>query len=297
MDPLLPAILPVAAIVSIGFLAGRMLSWEHQTLSQLSTYILAPALVADGLYRTALSPSSAAGLLVGFACVSLLLYGGIGGLSRLLRLPPDTQKSLMATTLLPNNGYLGLPLIAFALGPAGLERAIIYTIGSSILMFGIFPALLEGSGLGRGLRLTFKLPLIWAMLAGASLHAFRIPLPLPLDEAMEQLGQAAIPVALLVLGMQLADTQLRVGHYEIAATAIRLLVAPSIAGAVGALLHLTGLDWQVLVLQSAMPAAVNTVVLVTEFGGDGPRVARTIVVTTLLSFLTLPAILEMSARF
>jgi predicted permease len=113
---------------------------------------------------------------------------------------------------------------------------------------------------------------------------------------MEELGRAAIPIALLLLGMQLASTQFRLGKYELFATGIRLLLAPAIAYAVGLALHLKGLDIQVLILQSAMPAAVNTVVLVTEFGGDASRVARTIVVSTLLGFLTLPTMLWASAR-
>ncbi len=291
MAVILPAIAPVALIIFIGFLAGRTLSWEHQTLSQLSVYILAPALVADGLYRTTLSLKSAAGLLLGLTLLSVLLYGGVWLLSTLLNLPLDTYKSLMTTTLLANNGNLGLPLIAFALGGAGLERAIVYMLGSSILMFGVFPALLKGKGVGYGIRLSLKLPLIWAMFFGFSLHIFKVQLPLQLDQGMAQLGQAAIPVALLLLGMQLADTRLAVGKYEMAASVMRLAIAPLIAYTVGRLLQLEGLDLQVLVLQSAMPVAVNTVVLVTEFGGDAAKVARTIVVSTLLSFLTLPAIL------
>ena len=72
---------------------------------------------------------------------------------------------------------------------------------------------------------------------------------------------------------------------------MRLLISPLIAYAVGQGLRLPELDLQVLVLQSAMPTAVNSVVLVTEFGGDAPRVARTVVVSTLMGFLTLPLVL------
>lgn len=297
MTALLPAIVPVSFIILIGFLAGRKLSLDPQTLSQLGVYILAPALVADGLYRTTLSVQSSFGLLLAFTIISLLLYAIAWGISHLFHLSPALQKSLMATTLFPNNGNLGLPLIDFALGSAGLERAIVYMIGSSILMFGVAPALLQGHSLDYGMRLTLKLPLIWAMLGGLSLRWLGIKLPLQLDEGIAQLGRAAIPVALLLLGMQLASTRFQVGKYELFATAIRLLLAPLIAYGVGVALHLQGLDLQVLILQTAMPVAVNTVVLVTEFGGDASRVARTIVISTLLGFLTLPAILWASARF
>jgi hypothetical protein len=296
MTALLPAIITVGLIVAIGLFAGRKLSLDPQTLSQLGIYILAPALVADGLYRTTLSVQSCVGLLVGFAIISVLLYAIVWGLSQSFNLSPSLKKSLMATTLFPNSGNLGLPLIDFALGAAGLERAIVYTIGSSILMFGVAPALLQGNGIGFGIRLTLRLPLIWAMLGSLGLRWLGIELPLPIARGMEELGRAAIPIALLLLGMQLASTQFRLGKYELFATGIRLLLAPAIAYAVGLALHLKGLDIQVLILQSAMPAAVNTVVLVTEFGGDASRVARTIVVSTLLGFLTLPTMLWASAR-
>jgi malate permease and related proteins len=296
MTALLPAIVPVSLIIAIGFLAGRKLALDPQTLSQLGIYILAPALVADGLYRTTLPLGSSLGLLVGFAILSLLLYAIAHLVGRVFHLSSDLQKSLIATTLFPNNGNLGLPLIDFALGEAGLERAIVYTIGSSILMFGIAPALLKGGEILYSLRLILRLPLLWAMLAAISLRLLQIKLPLRLDDGIAELGRAAIPIALVLLGMQLASTHFQVGKYEFLASAIRLFVAPLVACLVGLVLHLRGLDLQVFILQSAMPAAVNTVVLVTEFGGDASRVARTIVISTLLSFLTLSATLWASTR-
>jgi malate permease and related proteins len=296
MTALLPAIVPVSLIIAIGFLAGRKLALDPQTLSQLGIYILAPALVADGLYRSTLPLGSSVSLLVGFAILSLLLYAIAHLVGRVFHLSSDLQKSLVAIALFPNNGNLGLPLIDFALGEAGLERAIVYTIGSSILMFGLAPALLKGGDFFDSLRLILKLPLIWAMVAAVSLRILAIKLPLRLDDGIAELGRAAIPIALVLLGMQLASTHFQVGKYEFFASAIRLFVAPLVACLVGLALHLRGLDMQVFILQSAMPAAVNTVVLVTEFGGDASRVARTIVVSTLLSFLTLSATLWASTH-
>lgn len=295
MTAFFSAIVSVSFIILLGAIAARTISLEAKALSQLSVYILAPALVADGLYRTTLSLQSAISLLLSFALISVILYGIIWVFGYYLELPILTRKSLLATTLLPNNGNLGLPLIAFTLGDEGLERAIIYMIGSSILLFGIIPALLAGHSLSSGFRFTLKLPLVWAMLAGLSLRFFDLKLPFQLDAAIAQLGKAAIPIALLLLGVQLASTRFGVGRYETAASCLRLGVAPLVAYGVGKLFHLTGLDLQVLVLQSAMPVAVNTIVLVTEFGGDSVKVARTIVTTTLASLLTIPFILWLSS--
>ncbi len=289
---LLPAIAPVSLIIFFGFIAGRTLTLERQTLSQLTIYILVPALIAESLYNTKLSAQSTTGLVVGYLLATLTIYLITSATAKLLKFPPQVQKSLIATTLFANNGNMGLPLITFALGTEGLERAIVYLIAASIMMAAVGPALLKGEGLATGVKLTLKLPLLWAMLGGLGLRVLKVELPLRLDEGLGMLGQASIPIALVILGMQLAQTSLRLGKYEVFASAMRLLLAPGITYGVGIALGLTGLDLQVLVMQGAMPTAVNTLVWVTEFGGDPPRVARTIIVSTLMSFLTIPLVLS-----
>ncbi|MEA5536499.1 AEC family transporter [Crocosphaera sp. XPORK-15E] len=296
MTILLPAIIPVAFIIFIGFIAGKTLKLQQQTLSQLTVYILAPALVADSLYTTTMSAESAAKLLLGVFIIASVLYLLVLGVSYWFNLSSLIRKSLIATTLHPNNGNMGLSLVDFALGSGGLDRAIIYMIGSSILLFGITPAILAGTSLKHSLGVVFKLPLIWAMIAGLILRVLQIKLPFNLGEGLHLLGVAAIPIALLILGMQLADTRFKVRKFEFASLNLRLIIAPIIALLIGKLINLDSLDLQVLILQSAMPTAVNTLVLVTEFGGDPPLVARTIVVTTLLSFLTLPMVLWLSTN-
>lgn len=291
MTALLPAILPVSLIICIGYVAGRTLKLDYQTLSHLAIYILVPALIASSLYRNTLSLQSAAGLIVGYLLTTVTLAAIVLLLSRGLKFPPPVKMSLLATTLFGNAGNLGLPLVSFTLGAAGLERAIIYLIAASILMAGVGPALLNTSGLRAGIALTLKLPLFWATLAGLFLQLSGFKLPLRLDEGLEMLGNAAIPIALVTLGMQLAQNPLTLGRYEVIAAGLRLLVSPLIALGIGTSLRLTGLDLQVLVLQSAMPTAVNTLIWVNEFGGEPARVARTIIGSTLLSLGTLPIVL------
>lgn len=288
MTALLPALLPISLIILVGYVAGKTLKLDYQTLSQLAIYILVPALIASSLYRNTLSWQSAVRLVTGFTFTALSLYLLVSLLSRSLGLTPSVRMSLLATTLFSNAGNLGLPLVSFALGEAGLERAIVYLISATILMAGVGPAILNAAGVKAGIALTLKLPLFWAMLMGIFLQLFRIQLPLRLDEGLQMLGNTAIPVALITLGMQLAQNRLVLGWYELMAAGLRLLVAPLIAFGIGNSLRLTGLDLQVLVMQSAMPTAINTLIWVSEFGGEPPRVARTIIASTLLSLGTLP---------
>ncbi|MBR8831974.1 MAG: hypothetical protein N5P05_001716 [Chroococcopsis gigantea SAG 12.99] len=287
MIAILSALLPVAVIIFIGWVAGRKLSVEVHSLSQITVYVLAPALVTDGLYNTTLEVHNSLSILGGFALVSILMYGLTKILSVCLSIPDSVEKSLIACALLPNNGNMGLPVASFALGAAGLERAIIYMIGSSILLFGITPALLRGKGFISGLRLILGLPLLPAMLSGIGLRVFSIHLPFSIDKGINILGQASIPLALIILGMQLAHTTLSMGKYELLGTILKLAIAPIVAYGVGLVLGLSGLDLKILILQSAMPTAINSVVLVTEFGGDVGVISRSVVVTTLASFFSL----------
>ncbi|NER81906.1 MAG: AEC family transporter [Leptolyngbya sp. SIO1D8] len=291
MAVLLPAIAPIALIVFVGFIAGRNLGLDRSTLSRLSLYVLLPALIASSVYNITLSAGKAVILVLGFALTSGILYLSIYAGCQALKVTPLLRKTLIATTLFANTGNLGLPFITFSLGESGLERAVVYLVASSVLLAILGPTLLRGEGFQVGLRITLRLPVVWAMLIGLTLQFLAISLPLRLDDGLTLLGGAAIPVALITLGMQLSQTPFQLSSTVLVAAGLRLGLAPIIAFCIGTLLGLQGQDLQVLVLQAAMPTAVNTFIWVTEFGGDADLVARAIVVSTLLSAGTLPTLL------
>lgn len=293
MTTLLPAVLPVGLIILIGFVVGRTLSLQRSTLSQLSLYVLSPTLVIDSLYRTEMSLDSSTKLLVGFGLTSLCIYTIITLVNRLLSLPDPLSRAMTAVVMFPNNGNMGLPVATFALGTAGLDRAIVYMLGSAFLMFCFGPAMIRGKGIVEGLKLTLRLPLLWAFLFGLSLHFWSLKIPWGLDKGLQQLGAADIPIALVLLGMQLSQTRFRPGVIEIMLAIARLTCAPIIAFVIARLLQLDTLNLQILVLESAMPTAVGSFVIVSEFGGDQDLVARAIVTSTLLSFITLPIVLSL----
>jgi malate permease and related proteins len=292
MTTLLPAVLPVGLIILIGFVVGRTLSLQRSTLSQLSLYVLSPTLVIDSLYRTELSLDSSTKLLVGFGLTSLSIYAIVTMVNRLLSLPAPLSRAITAVVMFPNNGNMGLPVATFALGAAGLDRAIIYMLGSAFLMFCFGPAMIRGKGIIEGLKLTLRLPLLWAFLFGLGLHFWSLKIPWGLDKGIQQLGAADIPIALVLLGMQLSQTRFRPGIIEIILAIARLTCAPMIAYVIGRLLQLETLNLQILVLESGMPTAVSSFVIVSEFGGDQDLVARAIVTSTLMSFITLPILLS-----
>ncbi len=293
MNVILGSVLPVALIIVIGYLAGKYLELDQSTLSRLSIYVLSPALVINSLYRNEISSDDVVMLLSGFAIITIALYIFVFFLGRLtpVAVSNDDRKSLFSVILCPNNGNMGLSVVAFALGDAGLARAIIYLIGSSIFLFGVLPAILNGKGIRQGLKLTSKLPLFWAILFGLTLHLTDIKLPYNLDKSIEWLGMAAIPMALIILGMQLRKTKLDLSFREVGLSLLKLTIPPTIAFGVATALGLEGLDKQVLILQTCMPTAVTTLIITKEFGGNDNMVAKTIIISTLMSFITIPIVI------
>ncbi len=291
MIALLSSVIPVALIVLIGFYAGKTLELDQPTLSRVVLYVFSPALIVDSLYRTTVSTENMLGIFAGFILTYLLLCLLVWIVGKQFSLSPAIQKSLLATTSFPNTGNLGLPVNLFAFGEPGLERAIVYLIASSLVTFSTGPAFLKGGSFWSGVRFTLKLPLIWAMGFGVLLRLFGTELPFKLDEGLHLVAQAAVPLALLLLGTQIANSNWQFSYYEGGASFMRLIGGAMVSFCAGKLLGLTGLDLQVLVLQSSMPAAVNSFLMVTEFGGDAPRTARVVVTSTLLGFVTLPVVL------
>ncbi|MCL2931213.1 MAG: AEC family transporter [Trichodesmium sp. MAG_R03] len=285
------AVFPVGCIVLIGFIFGKTFSIDESTLSRLALYVLFPALLTDIMYRTTINIEEAIEIFIAFGLTYLLLCLISWGVGKRLGFSESLQKSLLATTALPNCANMGLPVTLFALGEAGLERAVIYLIAWNLIVFSTMPAILKGGGFRSSIIFLFKLPIIWGMILGVILNLFNIELPLKLDDGLHLLRQATIPICLLLMGIQISKNRFQPGIYELSASLMRLLGGAFVAYFFGRILSLEILDLQVLVLQSSMPSALTSFLMVNEFGGDGIRASRVVVISTLLSFLTLPIIL------
>lgn len=291
MQALFEIVLPAALVVLAGYALGRSITLDLATMTKLTLYLLAPALTADSMYRTQLPAGEGFRIFAAFALCSALLYAAVRIVASLLRVEPSMRKSLIATTLFPNSGNLGLSLTLLALGEAGLERAVVAYVASALLVFGLGPGLVGGNGFRDGLRTTFRLPLIWALAAGLGLRIAGITLPKGVGDGLHLLAQATVPVLLVTLGLQIARTRFAPRGGDVLASALRLGGGPVAGYAAGRIVGLDHLALQVLVLQCATPTAVNALLVAGEFGGDAPRAARAVVLSSILAFVTIPIVL------
>ena len=151
---------------------------------------------------------------------------------------------------------------------------------------------------GARLRKILRLPVIWAAVLGVIANVFNWSFPTGLTRGIDILGQAAIPVVLLVLGMQMQQSGWRApGRVNYLASSTKLILAPLLSYGIARLIGATGLDMTVLVLLAAMPPAVNNFMLALEFKANAEEVARTVVLATLASLVTVSVVVTVLQRF
>jgi predicted permease len=199
-----------------------------------------------------------------------------------------------------NAGNYGLSVNLFAFGQSGLARASIYFAGTAVLgsSLGVYLSARGRAPVGLALRRMAGVPLVYAAALGLALNLGGLTLPEPVGKAIHLLGQASVPVMLSVLGIKLADTfQSRKQALHLPAvgvvTVVRLIVAPALTWLIAGALGLQGLSRSVVVVESAMPTAVITTILATEFESDPSFSALCVLVTTLVSLPTVTLVLNL----
>jgi predicted permease len=144
-------------------------------------------------------------VLLFIVCLESVLIGvslGIGFLSKRDR---AERQAIVITSVLMNTGFYGIPVCMLAFGEWGLVYATIFMVASSITQstLGIFLASAGRKSSREAFASIFKVPLIWSIVAARLLvHLDAIP-PAPFMKMINMLGEAAIPLGLVLLGMQL----------------------------------------------------------------------------------------------
>lgn len=307
--------LPFFALVGIGWAATRRGWVPLDGIATLNTFVLffgLPAMLFRFAAGGALRQPGLSGLLLvygvaGAAVASLALWWAVRrGLSH-------RDGGLLAlATAFPNTGFLGLPLLmgllgVSAAGPVAATLIVDVLLLSSVcLMWAHRP---EAGGRGDGwagvwrvVRGALRNPLLWSLALGMAWAASGWALPRPVDDAVRLLAEAASPAALFTLGAMLARSQMRppwqatrTGHGGgMSLVALKLLVHPALVWLVGVLLRESGVPVSAqgliaLTLAAALPSASNVSMLAEREGADTSRVARLILWTTLLAWLSLSA--------
>lgn len=287
-------LLPIFFVIAVGAVFSRVLRPALEPLTHFALFVAAPALVLNALLRNPVSLSEA-----GRVATLMVLYTGsfwamAGACGRLLGLDEGMRRAFALATVPMNAGNYGLPLVRFAFGAESEPFSVLVFVMFNIPLatWAIWMAAGGTFSSLRGVGATLKIPIFHATLLAFALGALGWGVPGPLAKGIGLVAQAAIPVLLVILGMQLERTRIETfGASLVAAVALRLGFAPVLAWGLCGLLGFTGLERSILVLQTSTPSAVLPLLYALRFGCHPRWLASCIFVSTLGSALSLTAVL------
>jgi len=298
------AILPVVAVATAGFALGRAKDTDPDALNTITVYVLAPALVVHSLTTSSLAGST----IVDVVLVVVLFTAAMIALAESIARSTGHSEPLLGAFVLasvfPNTGNYGIPLADFAFGATGRSTAVLVTALQGVMLYtvGIYIAARgrEGSPLAD-MRRVFGVPLVYAVVVALAARWLGVvpPADSTLMQTLELLGNASIPVMLLILGIQLSNVD---GDGDVrpigTASAMRLLVAPLLAIAVVLAVGVGDATVsRVLVVLLATPTGVTTIILIGAFSQDVDGlsaeefISATVFLTTIASIVTVTALI------
>lgn len=274
----------VCAVIGYGW-ARRGMPFDNEFTTSLTSNIAIPCLIVGTLARLEINPEAFSQMaLAGLITVAAT----IAAAAAVLKLAGLAQPVFLPSLVFGNTGNIGLPLCLFAFGEEGLALGIVFFTVFLLIQFSFGIWVSSGHG---SVRILLRTPLIWAAVAGISLQALGIRLPVWIDNTIGLIGGLAIPLMLLTLGVSLAKLKVTSLRRSVALSIGRLVIGLAVGIAVAELLGLEGMARGILILESTMPVAVLNYLFAARYNRSPEEVAGLVLVSTTISFLTLPGLL------
>ena len=299
---------PFFALVLCGYIAARKSILPHAAIPGLNSFVLFFALPCM-LFRFGASTPIAqlldASVFGIYLFCALVMVAFTIAVTKNQRIGWNDASLGALVAAFPNTGFMGVPLLVALLGQQAAGPAIITIVIDMVITSSLCIALsrLDGAdehGFSKAAKNALKgmltNPMPWSILLGALASAVSLTLPKPLAVTLGLLADAASPVALFTIGAVLARSQMN-SHEQIAWTeyvpvaAIKLFIHPVLVLLVGLSAKQLGAPLDtftltVMVLIATLPSASNVSLLAERFGANNGRIARIILVSTALAFLT-----------
>ena len=278
----LQIVAPVFLLALIGVVWVR-LGYEYrvQFVTRLAMTVGVPALIFTSLMNTEIERGALFATIWATCVVYFLITIVFFIVVKLWRLDVQT---FLAPLIFGNTGNLGLPLALFAFGEVGLSYAVIVfaVMGIYSFTFGIWLV----SGGGSPLKV-IKEPLVGATLLGGLFMLQGWQTQLWMTNTLELIGQMAIPLMLITLGVALARLTAENVIRGVLLSFVKVIICTSMAFSIGQFFELAPIALAVLVLQVSTPVAVTSYLLAEKYGVEASEVASLVVVSTLLSIVTI----------
>lgn len=299
---------PLFALILVGYLLMRFAQWPQAMAQHLTTFVFSvglPALLFRMMSDLSTLPPVDGRLLVAFfgGCLLVFLLGRLIAW-KLFGLDGIGQSVFGVGCIFSNNIMLGLPLARASLGDPAIPSVALVLLFNALILWTLVSLSVEwhrhGSLSFKGFRDTLKgvlrNPIILAILAGTAFGLTGASLPDMLDTPLKMLGQTGMPLALVALGMSLAEYDLKAEwKVSLAIVIPKLLILPLIVFGLARLLGLPALETQVIVLLASIGQGANVFLMARQFRAVEGGMAGALIISTACSALTTPLLLALSS--
>lgn len=217
-------------------------------------------------------------------------------LAAVLGIPLEKRRLFSFLNMFGNNIYLGIPIALALFGAEGVAIVLLFSLGSDLILWslGLFILSPEKQFSLNTIKGIFT-PTLMGLIMGTLWGILALGLPDALAQAMGSVGSTASPLALLLTGAALAEIDFGKSAFtrEIPALVVgKLIISPLLAVAAVTALKLPSMMSTVLTILAGMPTFVRSIVITDQFGWDSQQTAIGVLVTTVVSFISIPLILH-----
>lgn len=235
------------------------------------------------------------GMLILISLVILFIMW-LSGLSttKLLRMNDQSRNVAIYSLMFSNFSFMGYPVAQAFLGDKGMFYATMFSIPMYAIVQSFGVALIVGGGSSKKFRLSYILnaPMV-AVVIGFVMFLTGWRLPKAVDGTIRSIGAMTTPLSMILVGLALSVKPLKNAftdyRYYIVAL-LRLVVMPLI---IFYLLRLINIDidiCRISAIITMMPVAANIIMTSAAFGKDTSDPAKSVLLTTLLSVITIPLV-------
>ena len=210
------------------------------------------------------------------------------------KLDDKTLWSVLVTVMIANTAFMGYPVTLGILGPDGFLRAIFCDMATlcTFLILSFLLILKFGGTAKTAVKKIAFFPPLWAVVLGLGFNFLNIQIGPVIDNTVNYLGQGAIPLIMIALGLSIDFSALSRSKSMIAFTSLmKLFFFPFFAFLIALNLGLTGLEFKVSVIEAAMPSGMMSLLLAITYSLDYELTSDCILINTVISLITLPLII------
>lgn len=283
---LLDIILPVFAVIGLGFLFARRSqnAPAMEFINSANVQLFCPALIFSALLANPFNPSTDWVLIA--AGIALIV---LPGLLLWWVAPSGMQRpAFLMSGMFRNTGNMGIPLMMLAYGKEALGDIIVLFVLSNTLHFSLGLWLISHR---QGALVWLRNPNVWAAVLGLACAQWDVSLPQSLLTTVEMLGQISIPLMLFGLGVRMATARLQQAALALRINLLYLLAGLASVVLIVQLLPLSSLWINLLVVSAALPPAVLNYLLSEQYRADPDTVASVVLMGNVLALLVMPLVI------